>query len=105
MRGRVRRRVWPRDSPSRPLDAARHLRRLARRFPQPVLTASGGLLLLWEVRDASASLSAWRDVEIRRRHTRRPSTEAEVREWFDPQPRATTSRVKAAMMTATRMKW
>ncbi|MFJ7061587.1 GNAT family N-acetyltransferase [Streptomyces microflavus] len=52
--------------------------------PQPVLAASGGLLLRpWESADASAFLSAYRDDEIRRWHTRRPSTEAQVREWFD----------------------
>ncbi|MFH8690889.1 GNAT family N-acetyltransferase [Streptomyces anulatus] len=54
--------------------------------PQPVLPATdgGGLLLRpWERTDAAAFLSAYRDEEIRRWHTHRPSTEAQVREWFD----------------------
>ncbi|MEV0614677.1 GNAT family N-acetyltransferase [Nonomuraea sp. NPDC050404] len=51
---------------------------------QPVLTAAGGLLLRpWESADALAFLSAYQDEEIRRWHTRRPSTEAQVLEWFD----------------------
>jgi RimJ/RimL family protein N-acetyltransferase len=33
--------------------------------------------------DAPAFLSAYTDGEIRRWHTRRPSTEADVQEWFD----------------------
>ncbi|WP_405463190.1 GNAT family N-acetyltransferase [Streptomyces anulatus] len=54
--------------------------------PQPVLPATdgGGLLLRpWERTDAAAFLSAYRDEEIRCWHTHRPSTEAQVREWFD----------------------
>jgi len=52
--------------------------------PQPVLPATGGLLLRpWEESDAPAFLSAYQDDEIRRWHTRRPSSEAQVREWFD----------------------
>ena len=52
--------------------------------PQPVLPAAQGLLLRpWESADAPTFLSAYQDDEIRRWHTRRPSTEAHVREWFD----------------------
>lgn len=52
--------------------------------PQPVLPVTGGLLLRpWEEADASAFLSAYQDDEIRRWHTRRPSTEGQVREWFE----------------------
>lgn len=53
-------------------------------FPQPVLRAAGGLLLRpWEPADAPTFLSAYEDEEIRRWHTRRPSSETRVREWFD----------------------
>ncbi|MFH9133086.1 GNAT family N-acetyltransferase [Streptomyces sp. NPDC017524] len=54
--------------------------------PQPVLPVSGGdglLLRPWERTDAAAFLSAYRDEETRRWHTHRPSTEAQVREWFE----------------------
>ncbi|NUP48511.1 MAG: GNAT family N-acetyltransferase [Catenulispora sp.] len=52
--------------------------------PQPVLPAAQGLVLRpWEPADAQAFLSAYRDEDIRRWHTRRPSSEARVREWFD----------------------
>ncbi|MFF1921210.1 GNAT family N-acetyltransferase [Streptomyces sp. NPDC058221] len=52
--------------------------------PQPVLPAAGGLLLRpWGGGDVQGFLSAYRDADIRRWHTRRPSTEAQVREWFD----------------------
>ncbi|MEV1043313.1 GNAT family N-acetyltransferase [Streptomyces sp. NBC_01732] len=52
--------------------------------PQPVLTVFGGLLLRpWEGGDAPGFLSAYRDDEIRRWHTRRPLTETQVQEWFD----------------------
>ncbi|MEU6496695.1 GNAT family N-acetyltransferase [Streptomyces sp. NPDC046984] len=52
--------------------------------PQPILHATGNLLLrCWEPADAPAFLSAYQDHEIRRWHTRRPSTETQVREWFD----------------------
>ncbi|TDE56411.1 GNAT family N-acetyltransferase [Nonomuraea mesophila] len=52
--------------------------------PQPVVPASGGLLLRpWERADAPAFLSAYQDDEIKRWHTRRPSTEPQVLEWFD----------------------
>jgi RimJ/RimL family protein N-acetyltransferase len=51
---------------------------------QPVLPVPGGLLLRpWEEADAPAFLSAYRDDEIRRWHTRRPSTEDQVGEWFE----------------------
>ncbi|GAB2938009.1 GNAT family N-acetyltransferase [Nonomuraea fastidiosa] len=54
------------------------------RSPQPVLAASGGLLLRpWERTDAAAFLAAYQDEEIRRWHTRRPSTLDQVLEWFD----------------------
>jgi RimJ/RimL family protein N-acetyltransferase len=49
-----------------------------------VLPAAHGLLLRpWEPADAPAFLSAYTDGEIRRWHTRRPLTEADVQEWFD----------------------
>ena len=52
--------------------------------PQPVLPVTGGLLLRpWEEADAPAFLSAYQDDEIRRWHTRRPSAEDQVREWFE----------------------
>jgi RimJ/RimL family protein N-acetyltransferase len=52
--------------------------------PQPVLSAAPGVLLRpWEAADAPVFLSAYRDAAIRRWHTRRPGTEARVREWFD----------------------
>ena len=52
--------------------------------PQPELPAAQGLLLRpWEPADAPAFLAAYQDPEIRRWHTRRPSSEARVREWFD----------------------
>jgi RimJ/RimL family protein N-acetyltransferase len=52
--------------------------------PQPVLPAAQGLLLRpWEAADAPTFLSAYEDDEIRRWHTRRPSSETRVREWFD----------------------
>ncbi|MGW2556308.1 GNAT family N-acetyltransferase [Streptomyces sp. NPDC001635] len=52
--------------------------------PQPILHATGNLLLrCWEPADAPAFLSAYQDHEIRRWHTRRPSTEPQVRQWFD----------------------
>lgn len=51
---------------------------------QPVLPAAGGLLLRpWEWADAPAFLAAYQDDEIRRWHTRRPSTETQAMEWFD----------------------
>ncbi|MGQ4486641.1 GNAT family N-acetyltransferase [Streptomyces sp. 372A] len=52
--------------------------------PQPVLRTAGGLSLRpWERADAPVFLAAYGDAEIRRWHTRRPSTEDQVREWFD----------------------
>jgi RimJ/RimL family protein N-acetyltransferase len=52
--------------------------------PQPVLPVTGGLLLRpWEEADAPAFLSAYQDGEIRLWHTRRPSSEVQVREWFE----------------------
>ncbi|MGW0836601.1 GNAT family N-acetyltransferase [Streptomyces prunicolor] len=52
--------------------------------PQPVLPVTGGLLLRpWEEADVPAFLSAYQDDEIRRWHTRRPSTEGQVQEWFE----------------------
>lgn len=51
--------------------------------PQPLLPAAGGLLLRpWEDADAPAFLSAYQDERTRRWHTRRPSSEARVVEWF-----------------------
>ncbi|MEV5972268.1 GNAT family N-acetyltransferase [Streptomyces sp. NPDC051921] len=52
--------------------------------PQPVLPVAGGLLMRpWERADAPVFLSAYRDDELRRWHTRRPSDETQVLEWFD----------------------
>lgn len=54
--------------------------------PQPVLPTTGGqglLLRPWERTDAAVFLSAYRDEETRRWHTHRPSTEAQVQEWFE----------------------
>ncbi|WNI20515.1 GNAT family N-acetyltransferase [Streptomyces sp. ITFR-16] len=52
--------------------------------PQPVLTsAAGPVLRPWVEDDVPAFLSAYRDEEIRRWHTRRASTEAQAREWFE----------------------
>src|SRR5882757_7552838 len=52
--------------------------------PQPVLRVARGLLLRpWESADAQVFLSAYEDDEIRRWHTNRPSTEGQVREWFE----------------------
>ncbi|MER6701801.1 GNAT family N-acetyltransferase [Streptomyces fimicarius] len=52
--------------------------------PQPVLPAGDGLLLRpWERADAAAFLSVYQDEETRRWHTHRPSTVAQVEEWFD----------------------
>lgn len=57
---------------------------LLSRSPQPALPAAQGLLLRpWEPADAPAFFSAYQDDEIRRWHTRRPRTEAQVLEWFD----------------------
>jgi RimJ/RimL family protein N-acetyltransferase len=51
---------------------------------QPALLAGQGLVLRpWETADAPAFLSAYQDADIRRWHTRRPRTEADVLEWFD----------------------
>lgn len=41
------------------------------------------MLRPWETCDAPTFLSAYQDEEIRRWHTRRPSSESRVREWFD----------------------
>ncbi|MEY9936733.1 GNAT family N-acetyltransferase [Streptacidiphilus sp. MAP5-3] len=51
--------------------------------PQPVLPAARGLVLRpWTSSDAPTFLSAYRDEAIRRWHTRRPSSETRVLEWF-----------------------
>ncbi|MFJ6613618.1 GNAT family N-acetyltransferase [Streptomyces sp. NPDC091289] len=51
--------------------------------PQPVLTDDDGLLLRpWERADAAAFLSAYQDDETRRWHPNRPTSEAQVEEWF-----------------------
>ncbi|MFF0746924.1 GNAT family N-acetyltransferase [Streptomyces sp. NPDC004111] len=51
--------------------------------PQPVLAAPGGLLLRpWAEADVPAFLAAYQDEEIRRWHTRRPSSETHALEWF-----------------------
>jgi RimJ/RimL family protein N-acetyltransferase len=41
------------------------------------------MLRPWESDDAPVFLSAYQDEEIRRWHTRRPRTEADVRGWFE----------------------
>lgn len=52
--------------------------------PQPVLAAPAGLQLRpWDPSDAAVFLSAYQDPEIRHWHTRRPSSEDQVREWFE----------------------
>ena len=52
--------------------------------PQPVLSATGGLILRpWETTDAPVFLAAYRDPEIQHWHTRQPTSEVQVREWFD----------------------
>ncbi|MFE6549643.1 GNAT family N-acetyltransferase [Streptomyces sp. NPDC057746] len=51
---------------------------------QPVLSVAQGLELRpWEPADAPVFLGAYQDEEIRRWHTRRPQSEAQVRVWFD----------------------
>ncbi|MEY9928345.1 RimJ/RimL family protein N-acetyltransferase [Catenulispora sp. GP43] len=51
---------------------------------QPTLPVAQGLVLRpWQPADVPAFLSAYQDEEIRKWHTRRPSSEARVREWFD----------------------
>ncbi|MFB8089441.1 GNAT family N-acetyltransferase [Streptomyces sp. NPDC055992] len=51
---------------------------------QPVIRAAGGLVLRpWERADAPVFLAAYEDPEIWHWHTRRPSTEEQVLEWFD----------------------
>ncbi|MHA6761848.1 GNAT family N-acetyltransferase [Streptacidiphilus sp. PAMC 29251] len=57
---------------------------LAGSLQQPALPAAQGLLLRpWEPADVPTFLAAYQDDEIRRWHTRRPSSETRVREWFD----------------------
>jgi RimJ/RimL family protein N-acetyltransferase len=51
--------------------------------PQPVLNTPGLVLRPWEPADVPVFLAAYSDAEIRRWHTRRPQTAADVREWFD----------------------
>ncbi|WP_425303502.1 GNAT family N-acetyltransferase [Nocardia wallacei] len=52
--------------------------------PQPVLSAAGDLLLRpWDSADAAVFLGAYQDREIRRWHTRRPSSVNQVLEWFE----------------------
>ncbi|MFE9658274.1 GNAT family N-acetyltransferase [Micromonospora sp. NPDC006431] len=52
--------------------------------PQPVLAATGGLLLRpWEATDVPVFFAAYRDPEIQRWHTRQPVSEDQVGEWFD----------------------
>ena len=51
---------------------------------QPSLPAAGDLLLRpWEDPDPPVFFGAYQDPVIRRWHTRRPASEAQVREWFD----------------------
>ncbi len=52
--------------------------------PQPVLPASGGLVLRpWELSDAAVFLAAYQDPTIQHWHTRQPASEEQVREWFE----------------------
>lgn len=52
--------------------------------PQPVLAASGGLVLrAWEPSDAPVFFAAYQDPQIQHWHTRQPASEDQVREWFD----------------------
>ncbi|MBF5032593.1 MULTISPECIES: GNAT family N-acetyltransferase [unclassified Micromonospora] len=51
--------------------------------PQPTLFATDGLVLRpWEDGDAPAVLAAYQDPEIRRWHTRRPTSPEQVLRWF-----------------------
>ncbi|WP_433493986.1 GNAT family N-acetyltransferase [Micromonospora sp. CA-248089] len=51
--------------------------------PQPTLPAEGGLVLRpWADGDAPAVLAAYQDPEIRRWHTRRPSSPEQVLQWI-----------------------
>jgi RimJ/RimL family protein N-acetyltransferase len=70
--------------------------------PQPVLTATGGLVLRpWETADAEAFFAAYRDPAIRRWHTRQPASPARVREWFE-QYRRNWARETGASWAVTR---
>ncbi|MFC0528583.1 GNAT family N-acetyltransferase [Phytohabitans kaempferiae] len=52
--------------------------------PQPVLTATGGLVLRpWVPSDAAVFFAAYQDPAIRHWHTRQPASEAQVRDWFE----------------------
>lgn len=52
--------------------------------PQPVLAASGDLVLRpWEPADAAVFLAAYQDPAIRHWHTRQPASEAQVLDWFE----------------------
>jgi RimJ/RimL family protein N-acetyltransferase len=52
--------------------------------PQPVLSATGGLVLRpWEAADAGTFLNAYRDPAIGHWHSRQPASEDEVHEWFE----------------------
>ncbi|MGW1204406.1 GNAT family N-acetyltransferase [Streptomyces cyaneofuscatus] len=98
----VLRRSWPHDPRSRSLDAAVLAAGSLAASPQPVLAAAGGLLLRpWADGDAPAFLAAYRDDEIRRWHTRRPSAEAQVLEWFEAY-RSDWQREKGAHWAVTR---
>ncbi|EEP69747.1 acetyltransferase [Micromonospora sp. ATCC 39149] len=56
---------------------------------QPVLLAAGGLLLRpWEAADAAVFFAAYRDPDIQHWHTRQPTSEDQVREWFELYRRA-----------------
>jgi RimJ/RimL family protein N-acetyltransferase len=52
--------------------------------PQPVLTATDGLVLRpWLPPDAAVFFAAYQDPAIQHWHTRQPASEARVREWFE----------------------
>ncbi|GAA1605895.1 GNAT family N-acetyltransferase [Catellatospora bangladeshensis] len=51
--------------------------------PQPMLAAPGDLLLRpWEAADAPVFLAAYQDPAIRQWHTRQPSSQQQVLDWF-----------------------
>ncbi|MEV7351552.1 GNAT family N-acetyltransferase [Micromonospora chalcea] len=57
--------------------------------PQPTLPAEGGLVLRpWADGDAPTVLAAYQDPEIRRWHTRRPTSPEQVLQWFAHSRRA-----------------
>ncbi|SEH01057.1 Protein N-acetyltransferase, RimJ/RimL family [Nonomuraea solani] len=65
--------------------------------PQPILSARDGLLLRpWEPTDAAVFLAAYQDPQIRHWHTRWPTTEDQVLEWFERYHQAWTQETGAS---------